>query len=200
MNEQININFDEKTLAEFDKGCIFAALSRSEGVNFLIESLLSSSDYSVKEGVSEKVVSIAVNIKSELIWQLDDIAGPEQRSELIKEAYRRYNEDLKGQAPESKGELYEIILETSQELIDKVDSLAGPKGSRNEVIRKAVIKLFNEKEKITSIKTVPTETMRKIHLYTAELQQLQELQDISNERPGTQVSICELINTAIERM
>ncbi|MBU7007185.1 hypothetical protein [Phosphitispora fastidiosa] len=200
MDEQITIYFDKKTLEEIDRDCTHAGLSRSAGLNFLIETFLSSNDYSVKETEPEKVTSMAVNIKSELVRQLDDIAGEDQRSELIREAYRRCNEDLKGLAPENKGELHEIILETSQEFIDKVDGLAGQNGSRNEVIRNAINKLFNEKEKITDIKIVPTETMRKIYFYAAELKQLQELREELNERQGTQFSIHELINTAIERI
>ena len=204
MNEQINIYIDEQTLRELDRDCTHASLSRTAGLNFLIEELLSSNDYSVKYSVNkveaERVLSIAVNIKSELIRQLDDIAGCDQRSELIREAYRRYNEDLRGRAPENKGELQEIILETSQNLIDKVDSLAGKTGSRNKVIRTAISKLFKEIEKITVNKEVSVETTRKIQIFSTEFKQLMELQDELTDRLGTKISINELINTAIERM
>ncbi len=204
MNEQINIYIDEQTLRELDRDCTHASLSRTAGLNFLIEELLSSNDYSVKYSVkkveAERVISIAVNIKSELIRQLDDIAGCDQRSELIREAYRRYNEDLRGRAPENKGELHEIILETSQNLIDKVDSLAGKTGSRNNVIRTAISKLFKEVEKITVNKEVSVETTRKIQIFSTEFKQLMELQDELTDRLGTKISINKLINTAIERM
>lgn len=204
MNEQINIYIDEQTLKELDRDCTHASLSRTAGLNFLIEELLSSNDYSVKYSVknveAERVISIAVNIKSELIRQLDDIAGCDQRSELIREAYRRHNEDLRGRAPENKGELHEIILETSQNLIDKVDSLAGKTGSRNNVIRTAISKLFKEVEKITVNKEVSVETTRKIQIFSTEFKQLMELQDELTDRLGTKISINKLINTAIERM
>jgi len=200
MNQQINICFDEKILRELDRDCTQAGLSRSEGLNFLIEKLLPSKNYSVKEGEPGSIVSMVVNIESELIKQLDDIAGPDQYSALVQEAYRRYSEDLRGLAPESKGELQEIILETSQDIIDKVDGLAGQAGSRNEAIRNAIRKLFKEKEQIINIEVVQSETTRKILLYAAELKQLMELQEELNVRLGVEFSTHEMINTAIERM
>lgn len=197
---QTNIHFDEKTWAELDADCAAAGLSRSEGVNFLANKLLASREYIIGKDQAEDVLPKAVYLDYEVMQQLDDIGGDKQRSALIREAYRRYKDDLRALKAEDKGVLHQVILETTQELIDKVDTMAAGDESRSAVIRRAIVKLIENKEKITDVKKAPAEIRRKIHIYMSEVKQLQDLQKELKDSLGVKPSRHDLINLAIERM
>lgn len=197
---QTNIHFDEKTWSELDADCAAAGLSRSEGVNFLANKLLASRVYIIGKDQAEDVLPKAVYLDYEVMQQLDDIGGDKQRSALIREAYRRYKDDLRALKAEDKGVLHQVILETTQELIDKVDSMAVADESRSAVIRRAVVKLIENKDKIREIKKTPAEVRRKIHIYSSEVKQLQDLQKELKDSLGVKPSRHDLINLAIERM